>query len=79
MIEQQKALISFPVFAPAVHLYEKRVGKGVYIDFLPKALETGQLKPAPDAKIIGHGIESLQDGVDQIKKGVSATKLVITL
>lgn len=68
-----------PVFAPAIHLQEKRVGEGVYVDFLPKALETGQLKPKPDPKVIGHGVESLQDGVDQIKKGVSATKLVVTL
>lgn len=68
-----------PVFAPAIHLHEKRVGQGVYVDFLPKALESGQLKPKPDAKVIGHGVESLQDGVDQIKKGVSATKLVVTL
>jgi hypothetical protein len=66
------------VYAPAIHLLEKRIGKGVYVDFLPEALRTGQLKPAPEAKVVGHGLESLQEGIDQIKKGVSATKLVVT-
>ena len=79
MLRRMNATLMSLVFAPAIHLYEKRVGKGVYIDFLPEALKTGQIKPAPEAKVIGHGLESLQKGIEENKKGVSATKLVATL
>lgn len=67
------------VYAPAVHLVDKDIGKAVYVDFLPQALESGQMKPAPKPQVVGHGLESVQEGIDLIKKGVSATKLVITL
>ena len=69
-----------PVFAPAIHAEpQANVGKAVFHDFLTKALETGQLKPAPPAKVVGSGLESVQKGMDELRKGVSATKIVVTL
>lgn len=62
-----------------IFLQEPAIGKAVYGDFLPKALKTGQLKPAPPAKVVGSGLDNLQLGVDTWKKGASATKFVVTL
>jgi hypothetical protein len=68
------------VFAPAIHAEpESNIGKAVFHDYLIKALETGQLKPAPPAKVVGTGLEAVQGGMDDLRKGVSATKLVVTL
>ncbi|KAI0845065.1 GroES-like protein [Daldinia vernicosa] len=55
------------------------VGKAIYNDFLPAALKEGTYVPAPEPKIVGKGVEKIQEAVDLIKKGVSATKLVVTL
>jgi hypothetical protein len=67
------------VFAPKTHYAHKEIGESVFVDFLPKALETGLFKPAPNPIVVGHGLEKVQEGIDLIKKGVSATKLVVTL
>jgi hypothetical protein len=42
-------------------------------------LEKGTLKARPDAQVVGHGLESVQEGVDVLKRGVSAKKIVVTL
>lgn len=69
-----------PVCAPVVHAPSHAyIGKAVFHDFLITALKTGQFKPAPPAKVIGSGLESVQKGMDELKKGVSATKIVVTL
>lgn len=48
-------------------------------DFLPAALAQGSFKPAPTAEIYGTGLESIYDGMEKLKLGVSAKKLVIAL
>jgi dethiobiotin synthetase len=58
---------------------EPDVGKAVYSDFLPQALKSGQIKPAPPAKVVAHGVEGIQEAVDAHKKGASAVKYVVTL
>lgn len=55
------------------------MGKAVWGDFLPKALQTGQLKLAPPHEVVGKGLGSLQAAFDHLKAGVSATKIVVTL
>ena len=68
------------VYAPqAIVPPNEAVGKGVWVDFLTQALESGQFKPAPPVKVIGHGLQAIPDAIDAMKKGVSATKLVVTL
>ncbi|ERS95191.1 hypothetical protein HMPREF1624_08402 [Sporothrix schenckii ATCC 58251] len=47
--------------------------------FLPRALEAGTYQVAPAPQIVGHGLEALQGGLDMVKAGVSATKVVVTL
>ncbi|KAK3320219.1 zinc-binding oxidoreductase CipB [Cercophora scortea] len=55
------------------------VGRAIFHDFLPKALETGQFLPKPDAWVVAEGLEGIQKGVDENRKGVSAKKVVVTL
>ena len=67
------------VFAPSVATQHKQVGEALWAKFLPQALASGQFQAKPDPKVVGHGLEKIQDGVDELRKGVSATKLVVTL
>jgi hypothetical protein len=68
------------VFAQLVHQApEEWVGRAVFQDFLPQALKSGQVKPALPIKVVGHGLEVIQDALNELKKGVSASKLVVTL
>jgi len=55
------------------------VGSAIYNDFLPEALASGQYQAKPDPTVVGSGLESLQNGIDVCKEGVSATKIVISL
>ncbi|MBA7492193.1 hypothetical protein ES702_02742 [subsurface metagenome] len=55
------------------------VGKAIYQDFLPQALESGQIKPSPPAEIVGHGMESVEEACQKQKAGVSGKKIVVTV
>ncbi|KAE8393849.1 hypothetical protein ETB97_003198 [Aspergillus alliaceus] len=55
------------------------IGPRVFEEYLPSALQADTFKPAPRAEVVGHGLESVQKGLDKLKDGVSATKLVISL
>lgn len=60
-------------------LRDNEVGPGIYVDFLPRALATGTYRPAPDATVVGEGLESIPLAIQQLKKGVSAKKLVVAV
>ena len=66
-----------PVFGTTIK--DNAVGKAVYEDFLPKALEAGTFVPAPKPLISGKGLESVQGAVGLQQKGVSARKVVVSL
>ena len=51
----------------------------IWADFVTPALEKGVLKCLPPPKVVGKGLESVQKGCDENKKGVSAAKVVIEL
>lgn len=55
------------------------VGPAMYNDFLPAALKSGQFRALPEAKVVGHGLERVQEAMDTLKQGVSAKKVVVTL
>lgn len=55
------------------------IGKAVWNDFLPQALEAGSFIPAPEPLVAGKGLESIQNAVDLVIKGVSARKVVVVL
>ncbi|KAJ5623169.1 hypothetical protein N7490_011774 [Penicillium lividum] len=58
---------------------DNHVGKAVYQDFLPKALEAGSFIPAPTPLVAGSGLENVQAAIDLQAKGTSARKVVVTL
>jgi NADPH:quinone reductase-like Zn-dependent oxidoreductase len=66
-------------FVFGTSLRENKVGPAIYEDFLPKALSDGTFLAKPDADVVGHGLGDIQKGLDILKRGVSAKKLVISL
>lgn len=65
------------VFAANLVSSHTYVADAVWCKFVPDALETGALKPLPQPLVMGKGLEFVQKGMDQNKKGVSYSKLVI--
>ena len=53
--------------------------KQVFSEWLPAALEQGNMKCQPDPDVVGQGLESIQEAVDRMSQGVSAKKLVVEL
>ncbi|CAI7655512.1 unnamed protein product [Penicillium glandicola] len=51
----------------------------IYNSYLPDALASGQLVPAPDAFVVGTGLEKIQDAFAVHMQGVSAKKIVVSL
>lgn len=49
------------------------------MEYIPEALKLGTFKAKPDPVIVGHGLESIQEGIDKLRKGVSYAKLVVAL
>jgi NADPH:quinone reductase-like Zn-dependent oxidoreductase len=75
--EPPEGVIMKQMFALSIRL--NHVGRAVWEEYLPKALEKGSFVPAPEPLVAGHGLESVQVGVDLLRKGVSARKVVVTL
>ncbi|KXJ96501.1 zinc-binding oxidoreductase CipB [Microdochium bolleyi] len=59
-------------------IHDEVSGK-VWNEYMPAALEEGKYKAVPEAEVVGHGLESIQGGLDKLKEGVSFKKLVVTL
>ncbi|KAK6833546.1 hypothetical protein PG987_008240 [Apiospora arundinis] len=66
------------VFAITIFTQHPEVGKAVWQDFVPGALASGQLKPAPAPEVVGRGVDSVQAAFDKQKAGVSAKKVVVS-
>lgn len=58
---------------------EEHGGKYVWEDFLPKALASGQFVPAPEAEVVGKGLEAIEGALEAWRKGVSGRKIVVSL
>jgi len=63
----------------ATLIKDSHIGKALWEDFLPKALEVGSFVPAPEPLVVGTGLEKLQEAVDLVRQGVSAKKVVVVL
>ena len=57
----------------------KEVADVVFRQFLPGALQDGRMKTKPDPLVVGKGLEAVQVGLDRLKAGVSAAKVVLIL
>ena len=60
-------------------LKANEVGPAIYRDFLPDALADGRYLAAPPPIVAGHGLDDIQHAMDVQRKGVSASKIVVTL
>jgi NADPH:quinone reductase-like Zn-dependent oxidoreductase len=60
-------------------LKANEVGPAIYRDFLPAALAQGRYAAAPKPSVVGSGLDAVQPALDRQRRGVSATKLVVTL
>jgi NADPH:quinone reductase-like Zn-dependent oxidoreductase len=66
-------------FVNSAETSKNEVGPALYNDFLPAALANGQFRALPEAHVVGHGLEKLQEAINVLKGGVSAKKVVVTL
>ena len=60
-------------------LVDNGIGKAVYQDYLGKALESRSFVCAPEPQVVGRGLESIQEGFEVLKTGISAKKVIVTL
>jgi len=60
-------------------LKDNEVSHAVYGEFLGKALSAGTFLARPEAEVLGKGLECVQAGLDRLKGGVSARKIVVVL
>lgn len=61
-------------------LFDTQIGKAIWVDFLPNALNCGAFSPAPEPHVMGSGLESVQGALDLLMKGSeSGKKMVVAL
>jgi len=71
---------TLPAGVKAGHVYAiSTYTHPVWENYVAAALESGALKPAPEPLVIGTGLEHVQAGLEENKRGVSAKKVVIEL
>ncbi|KAI1466144.1 GroES-like protein [Daldinia caldariorum] len=75
-----------PEGVEAKFVLDWKAGRGMYHDvtstlfaeFLEEALRSGTYKVAPKPEVVGtRGLEGIQEGLDIVRKGVSAKKIVV--
>ncbi|KAK4502240.1 hypothetical protein PRZ48_005665 [Zasmidium cellare] len=55
------------------------VGTAVWHDFMPEALESGKFQAKPDPFVIKGGLSKVHEGINMLRDGVSARKVVIEI
>jgi NADPH:quinone reductase-like Zn-dependent oxidoreductase len=60
-------------------LKDNEVGPAIYADFLPGALARGVYRAEPVATVAGVGLASIPATLERLRKGISATKLVVRI
>jgi NADPH:quinone reductase-like Zn-dependent oxidoreductase len=66
-------------FFIATSIVDNEVSRIVYVDFLPSALADGRYIAAPGPLVVGRGLASIEPALEVQRKGVSATKVVVSL
>ncbi|KAF8847313.1 GroES-like protein [Acephala macrosclerotiorum] len=57
----------------------KDISTWLFHEFLPSALAAGTIVPSPKLEIVEGGLSGLEAGMEIVKKGVSAQKIIVTL
>ncbi|KAK3367741.1 zinc-binding oxidoreductase CipB [Podospora didyma] len=60
-------------------LMANEVGKAIWTEFLPAALAEGRYLAKPDPRVVGKGLDKIQEAMEILFAGVSAEKIVVTL
>ncbi|KAH7371475.1 zinc-binding oxidoreductase-like protein CipB [Cadophora sp. MPI-SDFR-AT-0126] len=60
-------------------LVDLDIGDALWRKYLPQALAAGKFVPKPDPEIIEGGLRKVQEGIDIVRKGVSAKKIVVEI
>ncbi|WP_079419404.1 zinc-binding alcohol dehydrogenase family protein [Thiomonas intermedia] len=60
-------------------LMKGTLGKQIFNEFLGPALASGRLVPAPKPLVVGHSLEALPEALALLRRGVSASKVVVSL
>ncbi|SCU77237.1 LAMI_0A00232g1_1 [Lachancea mirantina] len=55
------------------------VEEAVFGNFIPAGLKNGSFVPSPPSRVIGNSLAAIQNGLEELKKGTSAEKLVIVI
>lgn len=89
MVKFVSSMASLQIIARSRHIKTKmiygttlknnEVSRLIYEDYLPNALAQGSYVAAPEAHVIGEGLNFIQIGLDAQRKGVSAKKIVIIM
>lgn len=58
---------------------DPEVGDAVWRQYIPSALATGIFQAKPDPVILKGGLYKVQEGIDLLRGGVSAKKVVIEI
>lgn len=58
---------------------DTHIGDFIWRVYVPQALAKGKLKAKPDPIVIQGGLVKVQEGIDTLRKGVSAKKIVIEI
>jgi len=74
-----KGMQGASVFAVSVAFDDKFIGDAVWGQWVPEALEKGTLKAVPEPLVVGKGLDAVQKGFEEQRKGVSFRKVVIEL
>ena len=72
-------MLIFAVLALNVGLVNTEVGDAVWGKYIPEALAVGKFQAKPDPVLVEGGLEKVQEGIDLLRKGVSAAKIVIEI
>ncbi|KAM7219415.1 hypothetical protein V8F06_005149 [Rhypophila decipiens] len=67
------------ILSKNIDSHQPEVSRIIWGSYVPSALISGKLVPAPGALVVGEGLGELQEGIDRQKQGVSAQKVVVKL
>lgn len=59
--------------------HDEQLASEIFHGFLPSALAAGGYAVAPEAEVVGKGLNAIQGAMDTLKQGVSAKKIVVAI
>ncbi|GAQ40812.1 hypothetical protein AtubIFM57143_011127 [Aspergillus tubingensis] len=64
---------------PAMDDEEKRLNQFRYWmgTWARETIANGSIRPSPELRVVGRGLQAVNDGLDELSRGVSCTKLVV--